>query len=60
MVGLYFVSAVLGCIGLAGYVLQASDVVMFLLFIGVFVLYAVWGKLWRMLQPPAKPNPARE
>lgn len=60
VMGLYLVSAVLGCIGLAGYVLQASEVVMFLLFIGIFVLYSVWGKLWRMLQPPRMSEPARE
>lgn len=56
VIGLYFAGVVMGCIGLTGYFLQLSEAFMFLLFLSIFALYSVWGRIWRRLHQPAQPT----
>ena len=51
VLGLYIAGAFLGSIGLMGYLFQASEVVMFALFMVVFTAHMVWGPIHRRLSP---------
>lgn len=59
VLGLYTAGAVMGSIGLFGYVTQTSEPVMFLLFMIIFSIYMAWDKLYQKFNSPRPANSLR-
>jgi len=59
VLGLYAASVVMGSIGLAGFLMQTSEAMMFLLFMILFGLYMAWDRLYQKLSSPRPANSLR-
>jgi len=54
VVGLYLVGALLGSVGLMGFLFEASEVFMFTLFMAIFTVYMAWDPIRRRLHTPTQ------
>jgi UDP-GlcNAc:undecaprenyl-phosphate GlcNAc-1-phosphate transferase len=59
VLGLYTAGAVMGSIGLAGYLTQTSEAAMFLLFMIIFSVYMAWGKIYQKFNSARSANSVR-
>ncbi len=59
VLGLYTAGALMGSIGLFGYVTQTSEAVMFLLFMIIFSIYMAWDKYYQKFNSPRPANSLR-